>query len=101
MKKIFTFSLAAAWLVWAATTTAQDANNPWRMVAFEGDKEVAFCQTEAITATEATTQPITIALQHVSKFAHSIRQQHAGFDSHKIDKHPTTEITPDRAITLI
>ena len=81
MKKIFTLNLiAAALLILTANAAAQDANNPWHVVAFEGDNEVAFYNAEVITAIEATTQTVTIALANGAKFTHPTATTTFGFD---------------------
>ena len=81
MQKIFTLCLVTvALLALTATVAAQDANNPWHVVAFEGDKEVAFYNTEVITAIEATTQTVTVALANGKKFTHPTATTTFGFD---------------------
>lgn len=49
MKKFFTmWTTASLLLMTAVSMKAQDAQNPWHLIAFENEKEVAFYNTEII-----------------------------------------------------
>ncbi|MDR2146753.1 MAG: serpin family protein [Tannerella sp.] len=73
MKKFLTSGIATFLLLIAvASIKAQDAQNPWHLIAFEDGKEVAFYNTEMITGMEVTEQNVTIVLDNGKKFFHPI-----------------------------
>ena len=83
MKRLFTRRNLVVVTILALTTTvmsAQDANNPWHVVAYENDKEVAFYNTEMITGIEATAQTVKIALDNGKTFSHPTATTTFGFD---------------------
>ncbi|MDR1456256.1 MAG: hypothetical protein LBJ01_11435 [Tannerella sp.] len=64
----------------AVVANAQDADNPWRLTAFENEVEVAFYNTEAITGIEVSAQTVTIALDNGKRFPHPVAMTTFGFD---------------------
>ena len=81
MKKFFTLGIATALLmITVANMKAQDAQNPWHLIAFETEKEVAFYNTEVITGIEATEQNVTIVLENGKEFSHPTATTTFGFD---------------------
>ena len=84
MKKFFTLGIAASLLlITVARMKAQDAQNPWHLIAFENEKEVAFYNTEVITGIEATEHNVTIVLESGKEFSHPIATTTFGFDPRK------------------
>jgi len=80
MRKIFTSIML---LVTVTVISAQDTQNPWHLIAFENEEEVAFYNTEMITSIEATVQNVTIALENGKKFIHPLATTTFGFDPRK------------------
>ena len=69
MKQIFTFGMAAAlWMMTALGLNAQDAQNPWHLIAFENAKEVAFYNVEKVAGIEVTEKSVTVSLDNGKKF---------------------------------
>ena len=92
MKKFFTLWIAASWLlITVASINAQDAQNPWHLVAFENGKEVAFYNTEVITEIEATAQSIKIVLDNGMEFSHPTATTTFGFDPRREGTATTNE----------
>jgi len=85
MKRNFTLGLAVFVLMalMTAVVNAQDADNPWHLVAFENDEEVAFYNTEMITGIEATVQNVTISLDNGKEFSHPTETATFGFEPRK------------------
>ena len=85
MKRNFTLGLAVSVLMtlMTAVVNAQDTDNPWHLIAFENDVEVAFYNTEMITGMEVTAQNVTIALENGKTFSHPIATTTFGFDPRK------------------
>ena len=85
MKRNFSLGLAVFVLMALMTVTvnAQDADNPWYLVAFVNDVEVAFYNIEMITGMEATVQNVTIALENGEIFYHPVATTTFGFDPRK------------------
>jgi len=85
MKRNFTLGLAVSALMAliTAVVNAQDVDNPWHLVAFENDEEVAFYNTEMITGIEATTQNVTISLDNGKEFTHPTETATFGFEPRK------------------
>ena len=61
-------------------SNAQGVDNPWHLVAFENEKEVAFYNTEVITGIATTVQNVTVALDNGIEFSHPIATVTFGFD---------------------
>ena len=85
MKRNFTLGLAVFVLMalMTAVVNAQDADNPWHLIAFENDVEVAFYNTEMITGMETTAQNVTIVLDNGKTFSHPVATTTFGFDPRK------------------
>jgi hypothetical protein len=84
MKKCITSGLASVlFLITAASINAQDALNPWHLIAYENKIEVAFYNTEVITEIEATEQSVTIVLDNGKEFSHPLATTSFGFDFRK------------------
>ena len=85
MKRKFTLCLAVSVLMalMAVAVNAQDADNPWHLVAFENDEEVAFYNTEMITGIEAIAQNVTISLDNGKEFSHPTETATFGFEPRK------------------
>ena len=94
MKRNFTLGLAVFVLLtlMTAVVNAQDADNPWHLIAFENDVEVAFYNTEMITGMEATAQNVTIALDNGKTFSHPVATTTFGFDPRKEGTATSNEI---------
>ena len=88
MRKFFTIFML---LIMVLAVTAQDAQNPWHLIAFENEKEVAFYNTEMITGIEATAQSVTIALGNGKEFSHPIATTTFSFDPRKEGTATTNE----------
>ena len=92
MKKFFTLGIAASLLlITVARMKAQDAQNPWHLIAFENEKEVAFYNTEVITGIEATEQNVTIVLENGKEFSHPLATTTFGFDPRREGTATTNE----------
>ena len=72
MKKFFTLGIAISLLLLATNIYAQDAQNPWHLIAYENENEVAFYNTEVITSIEKTEQRLSIVLENGKKFSHPL-----------------------------
>ena len=59
---------------------AQDAQNPWHLVAFENGEEVAFYNVEVITGIEVTGQSVTVVLDNGKEFSHPVTATIFSFD---------------------
>ena len=70
MNKAFAVSIIL--LMAKVTVIAQDANNPWHLIAYENEKEVAAYNTENITDVKTTAQQATIVLDVGKEFSHPI-----------------------------
>jgi len=93
MKRNFTLGLAVSVLMtlMTAVVNAQDVDNPWHLVAFENDVEVAFYNTEMITGIEATAQNVTISLDNGKTFSHPTETATFGFEPRKDGTGTTNE----------
>ena len=81
MKKIFTLGsvFALLWIM-VANMNAQDVQNPWHLITFENEEEVAFYNIEMITGIEVKEQNITVALDNEKEFSHPLATTTFGFD---------------------
>ena len=81
MKKIAK-SVTICTLLWitAASITAQDAQNPWHLIAYENQQEVAFYNIEAIKSIEVTEQEVRIVLDNEKVFLHPVVMTIFSFD---------------------
>lgn len=95
MKKFFTLGIAASLLLTVASVMAQDAQNPWHLVAFENETEVAFYNIEVITGIETTAQNIRIVLDNGKEFLHPAATTVFGFDPRRAGT-----ATPNENITV-
>ena len=80
MRRIFTTVML---LITVSVVNAQDAQNPWHLIAFENEEEVAFYNAEMITGIEATVQSVTITLDNGKEFSHPLETTTFGFDPRK------------------
>ena len=93
MNKFFTLSLVSiALFALTDTVSSLDVNNPWHVMSFEGDKEVAFYNTEVITGIEVTAQTMVTVLVNRKKVSYSTVVALCGFDPHRNDVGSTNEI---------
>ena len=84
MKQIFTFGMAAALLMMTALgLNAQDAQNPWHLIAFENAKEVAFYNVEKVAGIEVTEKSVTVSLDNGKKISHPVAVTSFGFEPRK------------------
>ena len=88
MRKIFMVLMLQ---VTIAVVTAQDAQNPWHLIVFENEKEVAFYNTEMITGIELAAQSVTIVLDNGKEFTHPLAVTTFGFDPRKAGTAMTNE----------
>ena len=77
MRRIFTVVML---LITATVVNAQDAQNPWHLIAFENEEEVAFYNVEVITGIEVTSQSVKIVLDNGKEFIHPSTTTKFGFD---------------------
>ena len=88
MRSIFTMIML---LMTVSAVYAQDTQNPWHLLAFENEEEVAFYNTEMVTDIETTAQNVTIALDNGKKFTHPLATTTFGFDPRKEGTATTNE----------
>ena len=69
MRNFFTVVML---LITVAVVNAQDAQNPWHLIALENEEEVALYNVEVITSIETTGQGIKIILDNGKEFTHSL-----------------------------
>ena len=89
MRTIFTTAIL---LITVVIINAQDTQNPWHLIAFENEEEVAFYNAEMITGIGVTAQSVTIALDNGKEFFHPLATTTFGFDPRKEGTATTSEI---------
>jgi hypothetical protein len=70
-------------LIMVAVVNSQDMQNPWHIIVFENEKEVAFYNTEIISGIQTTAQSITIVLSNGKEFSHPLATTSFGFEPRK------------------
>ena len=70
-------------LIAGVRMNAQDAQNPWHLIAFENEEEVAFYNIEMITDIKTTGQNVTIVLDNGKEFSHPLATTTFGFNPRK------------------
>jgi len=81
MKKFFAFVITASLLsMMYESMHAQDSQNPWHLIMFENEEEVAFYNTEMITGIEATAESVTVVLDNGKRFSHPTETTTFSFD---------------------
>ena len=78
------FFVVVMLLISITVVNAQDAQNPWHLIAFENEREVAFYNTEMIAGIEATAQNVTIVLDNGKEFTHPLALTTFGFEPRKV-----------------
>ena len=76
--KVFFFS--AFLMLTAVASKAQDVNNPWHLVVYEQEQEVAFYNTEFISKVNSSAQQVTIVLNNGKEFSYLKTTSTFGFD---------------------
>ena len=88
MRRIFTVVML---LITVTVVNAQDDQNPWHLIAFENEEEVAFYNAEMISGIEATAQSVTVVLDNGKEFSHPLATTTFGFDPRREGTATTNE----------
>jgi hypothetical protein len=78
-------------LIMVIVVNAQDAQNPWHLIALENEREVAFYNVEVITGIETTAQSVKIILDNGEEFIHPLTTTKFGFEPRKEGSATTNE----------